>query len=201
MTTSSGTTTSIREATPEDAAALAGVHVRSWQAAYRDLLPGPYLDSLDPEERAAVWRDRLTAPDRPTVLLATEADGRVVAFSCLRAWPGEESEASGASHASDDPDGTDGTDALDPTTTAELAALYALPEVWGTGVGRSLLAASTEVLVTAGFRTAVLWVFTGNARGRRFYEAAGWRPDGRAVHDVTGGRELEELRYRRALFD
>ncbi|MFE7546875.1 GNAT family N-acetyltransferase [Streptomyces gardneri] len=215
MTTSSGTTTSIREATPEDAAALAGVHVRSWQAAYRDLLPGPYLDSLDPEERAALWRDRLTATDRPTVLLATEADGRVVAFSCLRAWPGEEpeasdaseaseaSEASGASHASDDldgTDGTDGTDPLDPTTTAELAALYAVPEVWGTGVGRSLLAASTEVLVTAGFRTAVLWVFTGNARGRRFYEAAGWRPDGRAVHDVTGGRELEELRYRRELF-
>ncbi|MEU3430428.1 GNAT family N-acetyltransferase [Streptomyces gardneri] len=204
MTTSSGTTTSIREATPEDAAALAGVHVRSWQAAYRDLLPGPYLDSLDPEERAAVWRDRLTAPDRPTVLLATEADGRVVAFSCLRAWPGEEpeeSEESGSSHASHGPDGTDGTDALDPTTTAELAALYALPEVWGTGVGRSLLAASTEVLVTAGFRTAVLWVFTDNTRGRRFYEAAGWRPDGRAVHDVTGGRELEELRYRRELFD
>ncbi|ALO11983.1 GCN5-related N-acetyltransferase [Streptomyces venezuelae] len=201
MTTSSGTTTSIREATPEDAAALAGVHVRSWQAAYRDLLPGPYLDSLDPEERAAVWHDRLTAPDRPTVLLATEADGRVVAFSCLRAWPGEEPEESGASHASDGTDGTDGTDALDLTTTAELAALYALPEAWGTGVGRSLLAASTEVLVTAGFRTAVLWVFADNTRGRRFYEAAGWRPDGRAVRDVTGGRELEELRYRRELFD
>ena len=180
------TSLSLREAVPEDAAALASVHVLSWRAAYRDLLPGPYLDALDPDERAAVWRARLAAPDRPAVLLATGAGGRVVAFSCFRAWAGE---------VGDEPD------APDPATTAELAALYALPEVWGTGVGRELLAASTKALVTARFRTALLWVFAGNARGRRFYEAAGWRPDGTAVRDETGGRELEELRYRRDLFN
>ncbi|MFE5943223.1 GNAT family N-acetyltransferase [Streptomyces sp. NPDC056480] len=165
----------IREALPEDAAGIAAAHVLSWRAAYRDLLPGPYLDALDVEERTATWRARLTAPRRPTVLVETGPDERVRAFSCLRAWP---------------------DDAFDPRTTAELAALYALPEVWGTGVGRALLAASTEALVAAGFRTAVLWVFAGNARGRRFYEAAGWRPDGEAVREETGGRMLEELRYR-----
>ncbi|CAM5492188.1 GNAT family N-acetyltransferase [Streptomyces narbonensis] len=206
MTTSNGATPSIREALPEDAADVASVHVLSWRAAYRDLLPGPYLASLDPEERASVWHDRLTAPDRPTVLLATEPDGRVVAFSCLRAWPDEEpaeAEAAGATDVARTAGavGTAGASrAFDPVSTAELAALYALPEAWGTGVGRSLLAASTEVLVTAGFRTAALWVLAGNTRGRRFYEAAGWRPDGTAVREVTGGRELEELRYRRALF-
>ncbi|MFD8975432.1 GNAT family N-acetyltransferase [Streptomyces sp. NPDC059593] len=193
-------TTAIREATPDDAAALAAVHVLSWRAAYSDLLPGPYLDALDPEERAAVWRARLAAPDRPTVLLATAAGGRVVAFSCFRAWPEEvpdEPGGSGGSGGSDEP-GEPG--AFDPATTAELAALYALPEVWGTGVGRELLASSTQALTAAGFHTAALWVFAGNARGRRFYEAAGWRPDGTSVRDVTGGRELEELRYRRELF-
>ncbi|MFF8378689.1 GNAT family N-acetyltransferase [Streptomyces sp. NPDC015661] len=163
---------SIREACPEDAAAVAVVHVRSWRAAYRGLVPDRYLDALDTEERTAVWRERLTAPDRPAVLVATGGDGRVVAFSCVRPCP-------------------DGT--------AELAALYALPEVWGTGVGRALLAASTEALVAAGFREAALWVFAGNARGRRFYEAGGWRPDGTAVREETGGRVLEELRYRRDL--
>ncbi|MEV4939365.1 GNAT family N-acetyltransferase [Streptomyces zaomyceticus] len=170
----------MREAHPEDAAAIAAVHVLSWRAAYRDLLPGPFLDSLDIEERAAGWRARLTAPDRPTVLVATGSGGRVRAFSCFRAWRGEE---------------------FDPGTTAELAALYSLPEVWGTGVGRALLSESTRALVTAGFRTAALWVFAGNARARRFYEAAGWRPDGEAVREETGGRVLEELRYRRDLFD
>ncbi|MER7540169.1 GNAT family N-acetyltransferase [Streptomyces sp. NPDC097704] len=163
---------SIREALPEDAAALAVVHVLSWRAAYRGLVPDPYLDALDTEERAAVWHDRLTAPDRPTVLVATGDGGRVVAFSCFRPCP-------------------DGT--------AELAALYALPEVWGAGVGRALMAATTEALVAAGFRTAALWVLAGNARGRRFYEAAGWRPDGTTAREETGGRVLEELRYRRDL--
>lgn len=154
------------------------MHVLSWRAAYRDLLPGPYLDALDPEERAAVWRARLTAPDRPTVLMATGDDGRPVAFSCFRPWTGEE---------------------FAPGSTAELAALYALPEVWGTGVGRALMSASTEALVAGGFRAAALWVFAGNARGRRFYEAAGWRPDGTTVREETGGRVLEELRYGRDL--
>ncbi|MFE7600726.1 GNAT family N-acetyltransferase [Streptomyces sp. NPDC057494] len=170
----------IREALPEDAAALAAVHVRSWRAAYRDLVPGPYLDALDIEERAAVWHARLTAPDRPSVLVATDDGGHPVAFSCFRACPDEE---------------------FAPGTTAELAALYALPEVWGTGVGRALLSASTEMLIAGGFRAAVLWVFAGNARGRRFYEAAGWRADGSSVREETGGRVLEELRYRRPLFD
>ncbi|CAM5240711.1 GNAT family N-acetyltransferase [Streptomyces tanashiensis] len=169
----------IREALPEDAAALAAVHVLSWRAAYRDLVPAAYLDALDVEERAAVWHARLTAPDRAAVLVATDDDGRVVAFSCFRAWPDEEFAAG---------------------STAELAALYALPEVWGTGVGRVLLSASTEALVADGFRAAALWVFAGNGRGRRFYEAAGWRPDGTAVREETGGRVLEELRYRRDLF-
>ncbi|MER5207274.1 GNAT family N-acetyltransferase [Streptomyces sp. NPDC002825] len=169
---------SIREAVPEDAAGLATVHVQSWRAAYRDLLPGPYLDALDVEERAATWRTRLTATDRPTVLVATADDGRIVGFSCFRAWPYAE---------------------FAPGSTAELAALYALREVWGTGVGRALLAASTEALTAAGFRAAALWVFAGNTRARRFYEAGGWRPDGTAVREETGGRVLEELRYRRDL--
>ncbi|MER5307326.1 GNAT family N-acetyltransferase [Streptomyces sp. NPDC002773] len=169
----------IREALPEDAAAVASVHVLSWRAAYRDLLPAPYLAALDVEERAAAWRVRLTAADRPTVLVATDAAGRVLAFSCFRAWRGE---------------------GFEPGPTAELAALYALPEAWGTGVGRALLTASTEALAAAGFRTAALWVFAGNARGRRFYEAAGWRPDGEVVREETGGRVLDELRYRRQLF-
>ncbi|MFJ2784551.1 GNAT family N-acetyltransferase [Streptomyces sp. NPDC093249] len=170
----------VREALPEDAAGVAAVHVLSWRAAYRELLPGPYLASLDVDERAALWRARLTAPDRPRVLVAVGAGGRTVAFSCFRAWRGE---------------------GFAPGSTAELAALYALPEAWGTGVGRALLGASTRALARDGYRTAALWVLAGNARARRFYEAAGWRPDGEAVREETGGVVLDELRYRKALSD
>ncbi|WP_317876583.1 hypothetical protein [Streptomyces sp. SR27] len=44
-------------------------------------------------------------------------------------------------------------------------------------------------------------MLAGNARGRRFYEAAGWRPDGAVAAEETGGVMLDELRYQRRLFD
>jgi GNAT superfamily N-acetyltransferase len=43
----------LRSALQEDALAVANVHVRSWQVGYRGLLPQEYLDSMQPEERAA----------------------------------------------------------------------------------------------------------------------------------------------------
>lgn len=36
----------IRKALPSDAQAIAQVHISSWQAAYRDLMPAEYLDAL-----------------------------------------------------------------------------------------------------------------------------------------------------------
>lgn len=170
----------IRSALPSDARAIAVVHIRSWQAAYRDLLPAPYLDALGIglDERTAAWHDRLSSPGAPTVLLAEGTAGAVEAFSCFRPWSGVE---------------------LDPSVTAEPATLYAVPEAWGRGVGRALLAATTEAMRAAGFRAAGLWVLEGNVRARAFYEAAGWRPDGVDGVEETGGRMLRELRYRATL--
>jgi hypothetical protein len=44
-----------------------------------------------------------------------------------------------------------------------------------------------------------LWVLASNEQARRFYEAAGWRPDGGAQTIELGGATLEEVRYRREL--
>src|ERR1700759_342461 len=43
--------TVIRAARAADAAQIALVHVRSWQSAYRGLMPQAYLDGLDPAQR------------------------------------------------------------------------------------------------------------------------------------------------------
>jgi RimJ/RimL family protein N-acetyltransferase len=53
----------------------------------------------------------------------------------------------------------------------------------------------------AGYRELTLWVLERNSRARRFYEAAGLRPDGAAkqeMHPVVPVL-LEEVRYRRSL--
>jgi hypothetical protein len=65
----------IRRATYEDVEPLARVHVRSWQVAYRGLIPDETLDKLDVAEWAARWRptfetsdqDVLVAVDRGTI--------------------------------------------------------------------------------------------------------------------------------------
>src|SRR3954467_1284830 len=45
----------IRRAVPDDAPALAAVHVRAWQAAYRGMMSDDYLDGLDVTEREHRW--------------------------------------------------------------------------------------------------------------------------------------------------
>ena len=52
------TQTVIREATPEDARAIATVHVASWRTTYRGLLRDAYLDSLDLEALSAACAER-----------------------------------------------------------------------------------------------------------------------------------------------
>jgi GNAT superfamily N-acetyltransferase len=66
----------IRPATFDDARALAVVHVASWRAGYKGLVPDAYLAQLSVDQRAAMWT-RLLVDDASTVLVAGEIDGFV----------------------------------------------------------------------------------------------------------------------------
>ena len=172
----------IRPAVVGDAAAVAAVHVSSWRAAYRGLVPQPYLDGLDPDQRRRDWERILTAPPRPRsgTWVACTADG-VTGFVSF--CPNRDADQ-------------------DPLTVGEVAALYVTPDAWGTGTGRQLLAAAVGSLAAAGCAAATLWVLDTNARARRFYAAASWRPDGTSQQDTSRGFPLAEVRYvRRPLLD
>jgi GNAT superfamily N-acetyltransferase len=169
----------IRTATPADAAAIADVHVRSWQAAYRGVFPDDVLDGPDlPAGRLRLWR-RLLGPDAPPGHAAWVAEGPAGVVGFADVLPSRDDDA-------------------DPAT-GEVLAIYALPGAWGTGTGRELMAAALEGLRGAGFRTATLWVLDSNARARRFYERAGFTPDGAVKDDVLAGATIAEVRYRRTL--
>ena len=165
----------LRPAQPDDAIAVAQVHVRAWQVGYRNLLPDEYLDGLRPEERAQRYNFANPDPLKPTTTVAV-VDGEIRGFATTA--PARDRDA---------------------TDSGELWALYVDPERWGRGIGAALLAVARARLLDLGFRRAVLWVIAGNARAERFYRSDGWAPDGQRRTESVWGAVADELRYRRAL--
>ena len=66
----------IRPATIDDARAIAEVHVASWLAAYRGLVPDEVLDAQSVDARAAQWDEWLRKGETRT-LVAGDVDGFV----------------------------------------------------------------------------------------------------------------------------
>jgi GNAT superfamily N-acetyltransferase len=169
----------VRDADPEDVEQIATIHVRSWQAAYRGLLPQEYLDRLDPADRLPRWRHRVADTDRTAAgVLVAVTDGQI----CGAAWFGPARD----------------TDA-DSAQVGELIGIYLLADAWGKGVGRSLMITVLERLAAAGYSQATLWVLESNVRARRFYAQAGWSEDGAVKQDDRLGFPMIEVRYRRRL--
>jgi GNAT superfamily N-acetyltransferase len=167
----------IRRAVSSDGSQIGLVHVRSWQATYRGLLPQSVLDGLDAGKRGEYWEQYLSADARPgeTVLVAEE-DGVVVGFASV--GPSRDEDANGK---------------------GEVRAIYLLADHWGRGIGRALMDAALNTLRQAGCTQATLWLLDTNARARQFYEAGGWAPDGATKQDDGRGFPITEVRYRREL--
>ena len=78
---------SARVAWADDAPAIAAVQVRAWRTSYADLLPAEVLDSLDPDDIAAGWRDALARPGdarQPGADLASSATWSPASSSPVR---------------------------------------------------------------------------------------------------------------------
>jgi GNAT superfamily N-acetyltransferase len=167
----------IRRAVSSDGSQIGLVHVRSWQATYRGLLPQPFLDGLDAAKRGEYWKQYLSEAARPgeTVLVAEE-DGMVVGFASV--GPSRDEDAN---------------------ETGEVRAIYLLADRWGRGIGWALMDTALNTLCQAGYTQATLWVLDTNARARQFYEAGGWAPDGATKQDDARGFPITEVRYRREL--
>ena len=76
----------IRIARPEDAAAIARVHIRSWQQAYRDLLPDDFLLSLEAtlDRRTGSWRDSI---EKGAAVLVAEVGAELVGWHYKPLFP------------------------------------------------------------------------------------------------------------------
>jgi GNAT superfamily N-acetyltransferase len=162
----------IREATSEDARAIAEIRIASWRATYAGIVPQSVLDRMDVDRTV----DRicgLLASDSHVLVLDTP-EGGVVGYAFVA--PARDDDAAGL---------------------GEIEAIYLHPNAQGSGLGGGLLAAASDALAARGFDTLVLWVLTANTPARGFYEHAGFAPDGAARTLDFDGEPIEEIRYRR----
>jgi len=176
---------SVRPARPDDAAAVARVQVVTWRTAYRDVLPAAVLDEWDESAATETWRAAVTAPPTPAhgVLVALERD-EVVGFAAYgppEIAPGDHPDPAG------------------PTT--EIATLLVEPR-WGRrGHGSRLLAAVADLARATGAARLQVWLPETDRVSARFFESAGWAPQGWARTLDTGGPPLRELSWHAVLTD
>lgn len=113
-----------RQATTDDADAVAYVYTQSWQAAYRGMIPDDILDAVYPKKWARQWRGR-NDPGRIT-WLAFDGSEPVGMISF----------------------GPDRADAQH----GEIYAIYVLPDRQRQGIGAKLLGTALELLEPAQIR-------------------------------------------------
>jgi len=164
----------IRTANVSDIPDLARVHVASWQAAYRHILPDEILDNLSIEQFETNWRRNFSDTQRVNLVLEVESSiSGFIAFGNSR-----------------DDDAT--------VKTGEVYGLYLIPELWGEGYGRMLWTQASQRL-QARFSVFTLWVLQNNIRARKFYECMGFEYDEQIKDIALYGVKLPEVRYRKNL--
>lgn len=178
----------IRSASTADAAQVAGVQRASWWAAYDGIIAREIIDeAVTPDDGARVrqtfrtrpWQRMIVAVDEPAAVVGYASFGPEVDVLGTP-WPHPPTKAGEAGQ------------------VGELYALYVHPDWWSTGTGRALMDRALARTRRAAYPEIVLWVLEANARARRFYERAGFAPDGASnvLHRLGA---VNEVRYRRFL--
>lgn len=161
----------IRKAVPGDEAAIAKVHIESWQEAYKGLIPQDYLDKLpaELENRIKMWTSILANPQR----WAWVAEGSQGIAGFVLFGPPRDPNREGF---------------------IELGAIYLLASEKGRGIGFSLLSAGFNKMKDLGYKKAYCWVLENNPT-IKFYERSGALFSGQTKDDEIGGKKFKEMAY------
>lgn len=161
----------VRLAAADDVQGLVQVHVRSWRAAYVDIVPQAHLDALSVESRVEKWQENLQGTAFRTYVAVTGPT--VLGFASI---------------------GSTRDDDLGPED-AEVSAIYLLPSHWKQGIGRMLWRAITADAAQNDARTISAWVLEDNLSARSFYERMGCSDLGVRKTLQIGGKDLVAIRY------
>ncbi|MCH2472617.1 MAG: GNAT family N-acetyltransferase [Gemmatimonadetes bacterium] len=136
----------VRDASPDDAEAVATIYVDSWNAGFGHLMGKKEFDS----ELIERWRATLSGAP-PARWWVAPQDGAIHGFV-------------GIGSCRDPAD----------TTLGEVDTIAVDPDHWRIGVGRVLMRRALEYLRLDGYLEGRLWTFAEYPRAAAFYESMGW---------------------------
>ena len=163
----------IRLAVPDDAHDMAEIHMRSWEVAYKDIIPEDYIREKN-AGRPALW-ERILG-DENTTQYIIKKDGKTAGMMSI--------------DASQDEDAGD--------ETYELMALYLLPEYIRQGVGTQAMEFAYSKARSLRKKDITVWLLADNLNAKRFYEKCGFIFDG-GTREQEYGKTLQVIRMRRVL--
>ncbi|MEA4816953.1 MAG: GNAT family N-acetyltransferase [Lachnospiraceae bacterium] len=146
------------------------VHSKSWQKAYRGIIPDHVVDAFTPEKRTEVFKEAIAS--RPEEYYLFKANSIPAGIALL--------------HKSHEKNAVD--------TDGEIYAIYFHPDFWGTDVTHKAFEFCINRLKERGFTKINIWVLEDNKRARKFYEKYGFVFDG-SKQQVELGKPLTEIRY------
>lgn len=162
----------IRTATPQDLPAVAEIHVRSWQTAFRGIMPDALLDAMDVADREEMWRRSLQRHPGG-IVVALDDQEEIVGFCCFGRAPG---------------------DSHDVPFDSRIYALHVHPDRKRQGIGTRLVFAVFRRLRDFGCRSVILWTLESLASSRSFYEYLGGTLSRSKITNFDG-TELVEVAY------
>ncbi|MCL2531307.1 MAG: GNAT family N-acetyltransferase [Oscillospiraceae bacterium] len=163
-------TATFRLAVLTDAPDMAEIHARSWEVAYKDIIPAEYIKEKN-TTRPALWQCILS--EENTTRYVVQTDGKTVGLLAF---------------------GSPDDDDLDDSVY-DLQGLYLHPTVFRQGIGALATNFAFNAARALGKTAMVVWVFEDNTNSVIFYEKCGFVADGK-TKTLSYGKPLQCIRMR-----
>ena len=168
-------------AKPADAPDMAEIISRSWETAYKDIIPMEAIRKQN-ATRLSLFKRIITEENDSQYVI--RAEGKTVGIMSVALPQKEDVEVF-------DDIGID-------DSFYELHGIYLHPDVYRRGIGTQAIRFAEEKALECGKSNMILWVFAENTSAIRFYEACGYSLDG-AVKYYVYGKKMKCVRMRKKL--
>lgn len=162
----------IRLAVPSDAPDMAEVHMRSWEVAYKGILPDDYIREKNATRNALYARVITEENDTSYVI---QCSGKTVGIMCVA--PPQDKEL---------------------IDFHELHYIYLHPNYFRRGIGTQAMELAYSIARGLGKTGLVLWVLEKNVNSIQFYKKCGFVADG-GSWERNFDKPLRSIRMRKEL--